>query len=98
MGRLRLPSVVNRIKEDDLLYAKMRDNLLTLPGPGVKASFPRMMGRARGCSDELRLWCRTECERSEHDLVAEAGFDLVAGQQRLVVQSLFDLLADTTSV
>jgi hypothetical protein len=31
-------------------------------------------------------------------LVAEVGFDLVAGQQRFVVQSLFDVLADIASV
>ena len=69
--------------------------MLDAAKPAVRV-FPRMLGRARGRSEELRSWCQAECRRSEGDLVGEVGFDLIAGQQRLVVQSLFDFLVDAT--
>jgi hypothetical protein len=88
-----IPSVVRRIKEDDVAYAQMRDILFAQPSPGVKASFPRILGRARGLTEDLRRWCLTECQREGGVFVGEVGFDMIAGQSRLVGQSLFDLLS-----
>jgi hypothetical protein len=83
--------VIRRIKEDDDTYRRMRGILFAQPSPGVKASFPRLLARARTLEDDLRDWCRAQC--SEDVLVVEVGMDLIAGQPRLVSQSLFDLLS-----
>jgi hypothetical protein len=72
----------------------MRDVLFAQPSPGVKASFPRLLARACGLTKELRSWCRSESQRGKGIMVGEVGLDLIAGQKRLVVQSLFDLLSD----
>jgi hypothetical protein len=84
--------VVRRLKDDDTAYARTRDMLFDRPSPGMKASFPRILSRARGLSEELRVWCQAECKRADADLVGEVGFDIIAGQARLVVHSIFDLL------
>jgi hypothetical protein len=76
------------LKEDDTAFEETREALSLQPSPGAKASFPRILSRARGFSADLRAWCREECQRAESDLIAEVGFDLIAGQKRLVVQSL----------
>jgi hypothetical protein len=88
-----IPNIIRRVQSDDEMCAAMQGRLSGQAPPGVKASFPRLLGRARGVSDELRAWCVSECERAKTDLVGEVGLDLVAGQARLVVLSLFDLLA-----
>ena len=58
----------------------------------MKASFPRILAQARTLDTDLRDWCRAECAKEEGVFVAEVGTDLIAGQRRLVRQSLFDLL------
>jgi hypothetical protein len=88
-----IPNIIRRIQNDGATYGAMQKRLSEQPSPGIKASFPRLLGRARGVSDELRAWCVSECERAKSELVAEVGLDLVAGQARLVALSLFDLLA-----
>lgn len=88
-----LPSVVRRLKEDDTAYEQTRNVLSSQPSPGAKASFPKILARARGVSADLRAWCREECQRAEGDLIAEVGLDLIAGRKRLVMQSLFDLMS-----
>ena len=92
-----IPNIIRRIQCDDEMCAAMQGRLSGQASPGVKASFPRLLGRARGVSDELRAWCISECERAKTDLVGEVGLDLVAGQARLVTLSLFDLLAGRES-
>jgi hypothetical protein len=87
-----IPNIIRRIQNDDVTYGAMLKRLAEQPSPGVKASFPRLLGRARGMSDELQAWCISECERAKTDLVGEVGLDLVAGQPRLIALSLFDLL------
>ena len=87
-----IPNIIRRIQNDDVTYGVMLKRLAEQPSPGVKASFPRLLARARGMSDELRAWCISECERAKSDLVGEVGLDLVAGQLRLIALSLFDLL------
>jgi hypothetical protein len=87
-----VPPVIRRIKDDDDAYRRMRYILFAQPSPGVKASFPRLLARARTLEDDLRDWCRAQCSR-EDVLVAEVGMDLIAGQPRLVTQSLFDSLS-----
>jgi hypothetical protein len=67
--------------------------LFSAPSPGLKASFPRLLSRAKGFSDELRDWSAAECRRAQGDTIGEVGFDLIAGERRIVVQSLFELLA-----
>ena len=86
-----VPAVIRRIKDDDDAYRQMRDILFAQPSPGVKASFPRLIARARTLESDLRGWCRAKS--SEAILVGEVGMDLIAGQPRLVSQSLFDLLS-----
>jgi hypothetical protein len=71
----------------------MQRRLSEQPSPGVKVSFPGLLARARGMSDELRTWCVSECQRAKKDVVGEVGHDLVTGHARLVVPSLYDLLA-----
>jgi hypothetical protein len=88
-----IPNVIRRIQNDDEICAAMQRYLSEQPSPGVKVSFPRVLGRARGMSDELRAWCVSECERAKTDVVGEVGLDLVTGQARLVALSLYDLLA-----
>jgi len=53
-----------------------------------------LLARACGLTEELRTWCRAESQRDKDIVVGEVGLDLIAGQKRLVVQSLFDLLSD----
>jgi hypothetical protein len=60
-----IPSVIRRLKEDDTAYAQMRDALFAQPSPGVKASFPGLLGRARDLTEDLRSWCRSESQRAE---------------------------------
>jgi hypothetical protein len=88
-----VPPVIRRIKDDDDAYRQMRDIIFVqpTPSPSVKASFPRLMARARTLESDLRDWCRAKS--SEALLVGEVGMDLIAGQPRLVSQSLFDLLS-----
>jgi len=88
-----IPNVIRRIQNDDEICAAMQRHSSEQPSPGVKVSFPRVLGRARGMSDELRAWCVSECERAKTDVVGEVGLDLVTGQARLVALSLYDLLA-----
>jgi hypothetical protein len=88
-----MPSVVRRLRDDDTAYKQIRRILSSQPSPGAKASFPRILSRARGFSADLRAWCREECQRAEGVLVPEVGLDLIAGQKRLVIQSLFDLMS-----
>ena len=88
-----IPNIIRRIQEDDEICASMQRRLSEQPSPGVKVSFPRLLARARGMSDELRTWCFSECERAKTDVVGEVGLDLVTGQARLVSLSLYDLLA-----
>ncbi len=88
-----VPAVIRRIKDDNDAYRLMHDILFTQPSPGVKASFPRLLARARSLEQDLRNWCYAECSKEEDVLVAEVGMDLIAGQPRLVSQSLFDLLS-----
>jgi hypothetical protein len=88
-----VPGVIRRLQEDEAAFAQTKDTLFSAPSPGLKASFPRLLSRAKGFSEELRDWCAEECRRAEGDSVGEVGFDLIAGQHRVVVDSLFDLLA-----
>jgi hypothetical protein len=96
-NRYWVPNIIRRIQSDDEMHATMQGRLSGQASPGVKASFPRLLGRARGVSDELRAWCVSECERAKTDLVGEVGLDLVGGQARVVTLSLFDLLAGSES-
>ena len=88
-----VPAAILRLKTDEEAYRQMRDILFADPSPGVKASFPRLLARARTLEDDLRDWCRAECAKEQTRSVAEVGMDLIAGQPRLVSQSLFDLLS-----
>jgi hypothetical protein len=88
-----IPSIVRRLKEDDATYARMCEVLFSQPSSGMKASFPRILARARGLTEELRSWCRSESQRDSDILLGEVGFDLIAGQTRLVAQSLFEILS-----
>ena len=88
-----IPAVVRRLKTDDEANGRMRSILFDRPSPGVKASFPRILAKARSLDADLRTWCGDECATEEAVLVAEVGMDLIAGQCRLVRQSLFDLLS-----
>jgi NACHT domain len=88
-----IPSILRRLKEDDAAYARTREVLFSQPSPGMKASFPAILARGRGLTEELRAWCRAETQRQSDILVGEVGLDLIAGQTRLVVQSLFDILS-----
>jgi hypothetical protein len=85
-----VPAVIRRIKDDDDAYRRMRDILFGEPSPGIKASFPRLMARARALESDLRDWCRLKCGKNV--TVGEVGMDLIAGKVRLVSQSLFDSL------
>jgi hypothetical protein len=86
-----VPAVIRRLKDDDDACRRMRDIIFDQPSPGVKATFPRLLARARALDNDLRDWCRARS--SEELLVGEVGMDLVAGQPRLVYHSLFDLLS-----
>jgi hypothetical protein len=88
-----LPAVVRRLKADDEAYGRMRGILFDQPSPGVKASFPRILAQARTLDADLCNWCRAEYSKEEGVFVAEVGMDLIAGQCRLVRQSVFDLLS-----
>jgi hypothetical protein len=91
--RIGFPAVVRRLKADDEAYGRMRGILFDQPSPGVKASFPRILAQARTLDADLRNWCRAEYSKEEGVFVAEVGMDLIAGQCRLVRQSVFDLLS-----
>jgi hypothetical protein len=88
-----LPAIIRRLKIDDEAYGLMREMLFAQPSPAMKVSFPGILVRARTLDDDLRNWCRTECVKRKDVVVGEIGMDLIAGQQRLVAQSLFDLLS-----
>jgi hypothetical protein len=88
-----VPSIVRRLREDDAAYAQMREVLFGQTSPGVKTSFPRLLARARGLTEELRDWCRSEMQRDKDILVGEVGLDLIAAQTRLVGQTVFDILS-----
>jgi hypothetical protein len=88
-----VPNIIRRIQNDDEICAAMQTRLSGQPSPGVKVSFPRLLGQARGMSNELLTWCFSECERAKTEAVGEVGLDLVTGQSRLVALSLYDLLA-----
>jgi hypothetical protein len=87
-----IPSIVRRLQGDDVAYSQTYNLLSNQQSSGMKASLPRILSRARGVSNELRDWCIAECRRADGDFVGEVGLDLIAGQDRLVIQSLFDLL------
>ena len=89
-----IPSVVRRLKEDDTAYAQMRELLFGKPSPGMKASFPRLLARARGLTEDLHAWCQSETQRDKDLFVGEVGLDLIASHKRLVAQSLFDVLSE----
>jgi hypothetical protein len=86
-----VPAVIRRIKDDDDAYRQMRDVLFAEPSPGITASFPRLIARARALESDLRDWCHVKC--GEKIPVGEVGMDLIAGKVRPVSQSLFDLLS-----
>jgi hypothetical protein len=88
-----IPAIIRRLKTDDEAYRRSRGILFDQPSPGVKASFPRILAQARALDADLRNWCRVECAKEEGVFVAEVGMDLIAGQCRLVRQSVVDLLS-----
>ena len=88
-----IPRVIHRLRADEDAFVQTQDALFSAPSPGLKASFPRLLSRAKGFSDELRDWSAAECRRAQGDTIGEVGFDLIAGERRIVVQSLFELLA-----
>jgi hypothetical protein len=87
-----VPAAIRRLKREDQAYCRMREILFAEASPGVKASFPRLLAQARTFEDDLRNWCHMEFAKEQIRCVAEVGMDLIAGQRRLVSQSLFDLL------
>jgi hypothetical protein len=88
-----IPTIIRRLKLDDVACSLMRQALSDQPSPGMKASLPRLLVRARGLTDELRAWCRSETDGTKNYVVGEVGLDLIAGQRRLVAQSHFDILS-----
>jgi hypothetical protein len=88
-----IPTIIRRLKLDDVACSLMRQALSDQPSPGMKASLPRLLVRARGLTDELRAWCRSETDGTKNYVIGEVGLDLIAGQQRLVAQSHFDILS-----
>jgi hypothetical protein len=88
-----LPAAIARLQTHDESYAEVQRLLLDNPTPGIKASIPRLLSQARGMTPELRNWCNDEQQRLASQSVAEAGMDLVAGHERLVAHSLFDLMS-----
>jgi hypothetical protein len=88
-----VPALIGRLKTDDEAYGRLREIIFGQPSPGTKASFPRIMARARTLDDDLRRRCRAECAKEKRIFVGAVGMDLIAGQRRLVAQSLFDLLS-----
>ncbi|MGY4234994.1 hypothetical protein ACVIIW_003941 [Bradyrhizobium sp. USDA 4449] len=88
-----IPPTVRRLKQDNAACERMRNIVFDRPSPGVEASFPRLLVRANGLTDDLRTWCHSKTLPSDEILVGEVGFDLVAGQLRLVAHSLFDILS-----
>jgi hypothetical protein len=88
-----IPSIIRRLKQDDAAYALMCQLLFGQPSSGMKASFPRLLVRARGLSEDLGAWCQSETQHDKDIFVSDVGLDLIAGQMRLVAQSLFDILS-----
>jgi hypothetical protein len=84
----------DELQEDDTAYAQMRELLFGKPSPGMKASFPRLLARARGLTEDLHAWCQSETQRDKDLFVGEVGLDLIASHKRLVAQSLFDVLSE----
>jgi hypothetical protein len=54
-------------------YSLMRQALFDQPSPGMKASFPRLLVRARGITEELRVWCRSETDGTKTYIVGDGG-------------------------
>ena len=93
-----VPNLVRRLQADDDVFNFLSGRLAENPSPGEKASLPRLLTRARGLSDDIRVWCIDEITRGERDdAIAEVGMDLVAGEYRVVRQSLMDVLTATNS-
>jgi hypothetical protein len=85
--------VIRRLKEDDELLNLMTHKISNDPSPSVKATFARLIGAARGVSSELRAWGVSQAEdQLSGGVFPEVGLDLVSGDLRPVVHSLFDLL------
>lgn len=91
-----IPNLVRRLQADDEVFNLLSGRMAKNPTSGEKASLPRLLTRARGLSDDLRCWCNDEITRSERDnAIAEVGMDLVAGEHRIVCQSLMDVVTAT---
>jgi hypothetical protein len=85
--------IIHRLQEDDELLNLMMLRINSDPSPSVKATFPRLIGLARGVSPELRAWCINQSEDQLHGKrFPDIGLDLVTGSLRPVVHSLLDLL------
>lgn len=57
--------------------------------PDGKATFPRLLGRASGLTEELYLWVEDELAKQ---VTLEVGFDRIDGPVRSVPLCLFDVL------
>jgi hypothetical protein len=45
-----VPGVIRRLEVDEVAFAQAKDALFSAPSPGLKASFPRLLSRAKGFS------------------------------------------------
>jgi hypothetical protein len=84
---------LRRLQKDDILLKMLMECLENNPTPSEKATFPRLIGVARGISPELRTWCIRE---ADHQLSGaeslEIGYDLIISEPRPVVYSLLEVL------
>jgi len=82
-----------RFKRDRALRTAVQEALHKGTSPNGKATFPRLLARSAGVTEELRVWAEDELTRQlTMKVTSEVGFDLIAEAIRSVPLCLFDVL------
>lgn len=89
--KLRGP-ILRRVGRDSQLQELLWNRLKSASNPSEQVSFALLLDAGQQCTQELRKWCRDQCDSAYTEAVAAAGSDLLSGALRPLREVAADLL------
>lgn len=87
---LTLQPIMRRVGSDEDLIQAMTDQLGADASHFEKVNYPRLVTSSVGSSKEILDWCHEEIERQRSYGVSQVALDILAGETRPVIHSLYD--------
>jgi hypothetical protein len=84
--------ILRRVGRDPQLQELLWNRLKSASNPSEQASFALLLSAGQQWAQELRKWCRDQCDAVFTDAVAPVGLDLLSGAVRPVREVAADLL------